>query len=255
MSTAIPPMPAEIAPAPGLSEPQRIINTYVAPSKTFEDIRRNARWWVPWLLSAIVTLATTYVVVNKVDFEQMVRQQIQNSSRAAQFESLPKDQQERQIAIGAKIGKVFAFFTPVFSIIGALIIAALMMATFNFIFEARIDFKAALAVVFYSWLPLIVYSLLAIVTLLVRSDTEGINPRNMVATNLGYFIDPNAGSKFVYGMASSLDLFSIWVIILLGMGFAINSGDRKKVSVGAAIATVAAWFIVYRLTFSALGWV
>ena len=39
-SATVPPVP-EAAP---LSEPARIVNTFIAPSKTFTDLRRSAAW-------------------------------------------------------------------------------------------------------------------------------------------------------------------------------------------------------------------
>ena len=39
-----------------LSQMERVIDTFVAPSKTFHDILRSASWWLPWLLGVLVTL-------------------------------------------------------------------------------------------------------------------------------------------------------------------------------------------------------
>ena len=30
---------------PGLSEVERVVDTFVAPSKTFADIGRSSKWW------------------------------------------------------------------------------------------------------------------------------------------------------------------------------------------------------------------
>ena len=36
---------------PGLTQWQRVADTFTAPSKTFEDIKRgNKSWWMPFLL-------------------------------------------------------------------------------------------------------------------------------------------------------------------------------------------------------------
>jgi hypothetical protein len=97
--------------------------------------------------------------------------------------------------------------------------------------------------------------LLGILSLVVGAtsgslDKEAFNVRNPVATNPAYFMDPTA-NKFLYGMASALDIFAIWTIVLVGIGFACNS----KVKRGTAIGIVAGWYLVYKLIFSALGWV
>ncbi|HKE33405.1 MAG TPA: hypothetical protein VKD65_16855, partial [Candidatus Angelobacter sp.] len=68
MSTALPSMPT---PTPaGLSEPQRIVNTFVAPSKAFEDIRRNTSWWLPWLIVGIFAAVSFALFLKKIDVEQ-----------------------------------------------------------------------------------------------------------------------------------------------------------------------------------------
>jgi hypothetical protein len=49
-------------------------------------------------------------------------------------------------------------------------------------------------------------------------------------------------------MASSLDVFTIWTIVLIGIGFASTS----KVKRSTAIIIVAVWYLVYKLATSAL---
>ena len=53
-AAAIVPPPDPQHPAP-LSEGQRLIDTFIAPSKTFTDLRRNASWWAPFIAIVIVS--------------------------------------------------------------------------------------------------------------------------------------------------------------------------------------------------------
>jgi len=254
MSTGAPPLPAEPAPG-GLSEPQRINNTLVAPSKTFEDIRRNASWWVPWLLAGIFGTVSFVLFLKKIDVEQFVRDQIASSpSQSQAFDSLPKDQQNQRIAISVKVTRFTPYLIPIFTLLAGLIGAAILMATFNFVHEAAVPYTRSLAIVFYAGLPNIITALLAIITLMTASDMEGRNPRNLVATNPAYFMDYHNASKFLYGMAGSLDIITIWVIILVGIGFKVNSA-KPKLSTGTAIVTVFSLYIVWRLIVSSMGWV
>lgn len=52
----VPPAPAPVAEAAPLSEPARVLNTFFAPSKTFTDLRRSASWWLPFLITAVVSI-------------------------------------------------------------------------------------------------------------------------------------------------------------------------------------------------------
>jgi len=243
-------MPQEAA--PGLSEPQRIVNTFIAPSKTFADIRRNASWWVPWLIGAVLLTSTSLLINKKVDLESMVREQIAARSGPA-FESLSKEQQAQQVAFGMRIARITPYLLPVGGLIFGLIIAVILMAAFNFIHEAAVPYGRSLAIFFYAGLPTIISLILTMITLAVGTNIEDRNPRNLVATNPAYFMDYHT-SKFLYGMVESLDVITIWVIVLVGTGFKINSA-KPKLSMGASIGTVASLYLVWRLIASSLGWV
>jgi hypothetical protein len=60
-------------------------------------------------------------------------------------------------------------------------------------------------------------------------------------------MDPVA-NKFLYGMVSALDVFVIWSIVLMGIGFAANSRVKR----GSAIGIIFAWYLVYKLIISGL---
>ena len=97
----IPPTPVASvdSESPHLSEGARIVDTFIAPSKTFTDLRRNASWWAPWLLISIFSLAFVFVMNKQIGFEQISKNAIAQSSRAEQFEKLPPEQQAKQIQV------------------------------------------------------------------------------------------------------------------------------------------------------------
>ncbi|MGH9521893.1 MAG: YIP1 family protein [Terriglobales bacterium] len=243
--------PAITTPEPPLSEGARLINTFIAPSKTFTDIRRNASWWVPWLLMSVFSIGFMFTVGQKIGYEDLARKVIATSRGAEQFESLPAEQQNQRIQLTAKIMKFAGYASPLSLLLVAVIVAALLMALFNFGAGAEVPFKQSMAIVLYSWLPSLLSSVLAIVSIVIGSANdifkEGFNLQNPVATNPAYFMDPTK-NKFLYGMASSLYVFAIWIIILMGIGFSSVS----KVKKGTAIAMVAGAYIVFKLITSGI---
>jgi Yip1-like protein len=246
MTTA--PVSASAPEAPPLSQGARIIDSFIAPSKTFSDLKRNASWWAPWLLIAVFSLIFIYTIDRQIGFEQITRNEIAKSpSRAEQFEKLPPDQQARQIRISVVFTKVFSYGSPVIALIAYLVIAAVLMGTFNLVLGTSVRFAVALAIVIYGSLPSIFAALLGVISLIAGGmsgslDKEAFNIRNAVASNPAYFMDPT-GNKFLYGMASALDVFVIWNIVLMGIGFSCNS----KIKRGTAIAVVAGWYVFYKL--------
>jgi hypothetical protein len=250
MTTApvLPASPAPTPPSAPLSEGARIANTFVAPSKTFTDLRRSASWWGPWFLISIFSMLFVYAMGRQVGFEQISRHQVAHSSRAEQFEKLPADQQAKQIQLSSKIVRYFAYGTPLMILFYFLISTLVLWTTFKIAAGAETTFGQAYAIVMYASLPGIVGAILGTVSLFAGVDPEGFDVNNPVGTNLAYYLDPASTGKFMHGMASALDVITIWTIVLLGIGFASTS----KVKRSTAITIVAAWYLVYKLTASGL---
>jgi hypothetical protein len=227
---------------PGLSEPERLIDTFIAPRKTFEDIRRNASWWVPWLISAVFTLAMAFVIVQKVDIPHLVERRLEQSKMAqARMEQMTPAQKEQMVSLQTTIVKLQYYFRPLVLLVIGLVGAAILLGVFNFGFAAEISFPQALAVTFYASLPGVVRSILVMVSLLVSADPSGIDPDiNPIATNPAFFMDREA-NKFLYGLASGLDVFAIWTLILTAIGFAAVAKNRK-LTTGTAMATMFALY-------------
>jgi len=223
---------------PGLSEPQRLINVFVAPSKTFADLKRRDRWWIPWLIAAAFTLIFAVIAVQKIDMVKFSEQQVERSKLAQrQLEGLSPEQRQKNMEIRAAATKITFYFTPVIALIVNLVVAAILMAIFNFMLGAEVPFPRALAIVFYTGLIGVIRVILLIVSLLVSSDPSTIDLSNPMPTNPGFFLDPLTSNKVLYSLASSLDVFTLWSCVLLGMGFAIASSNRKP-SVATGIVTV-----------------
>src|SRR6476646_6847041 len=226
---------------PGLSEPQRLVNTFFAPSKTFIDIRRNASLLVPLLLISIFSISFFVMVDKKVGFEQVARTMLANNKAIQQLDPAQQEQAYARTAIGLKVGEYAA---PIFILIYVLVIAGVLMATFNFMMAAQVYFGQSMAIVMYGWLPGILSAILAMFAL-AFGDVEGFRMDNPIGTNPAHFMDPATTSKFLYAMLTSIDVISIWMIVLIGMGFALNA--KKKISTGSAITVVAVWYFIAKL--------
>ena len=91
----------------------------------------------------------------------------------------------------------------------------------------------------YATLPGLLRVLLAILSLLTGASPDSFTFQNPVATNPGYFLNP-ADSPFLYSLASSLDIFLIWTLVLTAIGFTYVS----KVKRGTAFAIVFGWWLI-----------
>lgn len=246
-------IPPEVPAGPGLSEPQRIIDVFIAPSKTFADIKRKASWWVPWLILTLVGTAYILTIEKKIGYEAIVQARIAHATpffQRALDQMTPEQKQDiinRQVN-GSRRG---IYFGPIFVLLYGLLAAAVLTPTFNFLLDAGVKFKHALAVVFYGALPRILWLALGMVTIFVGVDAEGFDQENPVASNLGAFLGINSDNRFLYRFLSGFDIFFIWIIIVIGLGFVQISS--RKINKGSAIALVAGWYLVMILVRAALG--
>lgn len=246
MSTAVTP---PVDGPPPLSEPQRILNVYASPSTTFNDIRRNASWWAPWLLMSIIGLIYVGTIDKKITWERVTDNMMQNMSESqkARFESAPKAAQEQQFKITQASVKYVSYASPILLLVLAAIFAAIFMMTFNFGLGAEIPYKQAYTVVMYSFLTRLATTILAIVIILLMPNPDNFNLENPVPTNPAVLVDSTAHPA-LYRFLVSFDIVSIWTCVVLGIGFATLS----KVKRSTAIATILALFFLWNLVATGL---
>lgn len=248
MSTASSPtMP--VAPSqPALSEPERLINVFFAPTKTFADLRRSASWWVPFVLISLFSYALVFTVDNKVGFEQVSENQIKMNHRAMeQMDQLSPADRARRMDVSVKITKGISYAIPVLILISDVIIAAILMATFNFGLGTEIRFGQSLAIVMYAGIVTLLRPVLAIVSLFAGSNVEAFNFSNPVGTNPAYYMSLDSATGWLYHLASWFDVFTIWLFVLIGVGFAVVG--KKKISSGVAV--MLGWFVLLALVSTA----
>jgi Yip1 domain len=221
-----------------LSEAERLIDTFIAPRKTFTDLRRSASWWAPFLLITIVSLSFSYVVDQKVGFRKVAENLLQlQPKQADRVERLPADQRETAMERQASITKFISYGIPVVALGIYAVFAGVLFATLKFGASADIKYKALFALIVYTRLPELLRALLAILSLLAGVSSDGFNIQNPVAVNPGYFIDPS-GSAVLRALLTPLDVFNIWVLVLTAIGITCIS----KVKPGTAFAVVFGWF-------------
>ena len=241
------PLPATtpmIATAP-LSQGARIVNTFIAPSKTFADLRRSAQWWLPFLLISCAFWGLVYVSEQKIGVQKLMENDLHARPKAeAQYEKATPEQREQQVKI---TGVAYYIAFPVILLLIWLVMAGLQFGTFKFGANADISYSKALAVVVYAALPLLLKHLLAIVSVLAGVSADGFTLNNPLASNPGYFMNV-ADSPFWYFIASQLDIFLLWTLALTAIGFATTG----KVKIGTSFAIVIGWWVVITLAFSAM---
>ncbi len=232
------------AAGPGLSEVERVVDTFVAPTKTFTDIRRNASWWLPFLIGALLGVVFAYAILNKVGLPTLVDGVIHHSK-------VLEDQMANATPdVAARIrGRIetqfkFSYLGPVIGLVIGLICAGVLLATANFAFGGKAKYKQMLAVWFYGALPLTLFYFLTIIAIYAGMASDQFDINNALGTNIGYYLSGGDSPHWLVALLSSIDVFAIWTALLLTLGVSIVAGIKRS---SAAVVVFGWWIIVILL--------
>ncbi|MFI5110849.1 MAG: YIP1 family protein [Terriglobales bacterium] len=229
MATTIPPTPE--APAP-MSALARLTGVLFSPKQTFADIARKPSWVVPILLLTVLSLAVTALLMQKMDWGSFIRQKAEENP---QFAQMSEEQKTSRLEVSEKITPVIVWVAGLAGPgIGALIIVLIYWGAFRLFCSADVRFGAAFGIGAHAFVPSAVASLLALVTLALKSRGD-VDPERLLATNVGAFL-PTDAPKWLQTLGSSLDVFMIWILALFAVGFVTAS--PKKVKMGTALIVV-----------------
>ena len=232
-------MSEEAGAAQPMGELDRLVGVLFDPKPVFADIATKPRWWIPLILLTVLIVSFTFAFSKRVGWEGFMRQELEMSSRTR---NLPAEQKERILEQQMRFVPIFAQVQAglAFGLI-ALVVAAVFLFVFNILAGAELGFKAAWGVTCYAFLPQVFGILLAIAVLFLK-DPADFDLRNPVASNLAAFLDPSTTPAWLFGLAASLDIFVVWVLLLLATGF---SAAARKLSWWRSLTWVTASWIVW----------
>jgi Yip1 domain len=222
-----------------MSEWSRLLGVFFEPGKTFADIAERPRWLVPLLIGILSAVLLIYLFNRHVGWESTLERAMDNNRFVQQLTP-----EQRQIALDRQLRLV-----PVFSYIGAilgfpitlLLVAGLATGIIRGLLGTPIRFAQAFAVMAYAFLPRVIYAGLSISVMFLKNPDE-FDLQNAFASNPGAFMDPQKSSRFLYTLASQLDVFSIWVMLLMAVGLKAAGGKRLSFA-GALFAVVLPWAV------------
>lgn len=225
----------------GLSQVERVVDTFLAPTKTFTDIRRNASWWLPFLLGILVSLAFATSVDRKIGFDQVAQSNINRSAQTQQsMSNLTDAQREQTVHRIAGFTRVVSYLYPVLGLIFALICAGILMLSFNFGLGAKASYKEYLAVWFFAGLPFLIKFLLAAISIFAGASADHFDMNNPVGTNVGWYLTSDS-PLWLRTLLSSADIFTIWVVLLLIIGCSTIARVKRS---SAAIVILGWWVLI-----------
>jgi len=212
-------------PVPAMSFLERFLGVFISPGSAFTDIARKPNFIAPLVVSILASVAVTETMLAKIGMERIIRMSIEQSGRAS---SMSAEQMQQAVQQGGKVGAIFAHVAGLLGTpIVVLIVAALGILILVPIFGAQANFRTIFSAVCYANLVGIIGAVMALAMILL-GDPERFNPQNFIPTNVGFFLNPAETSKSLYSFAASIDILTVWYLILVAMGLSAASDPKLK---------------------------
>jgi hypothetical protein len=209
------------------------VDIFYAPSSVFAR-RADGKFGLALLFLVIVGTILYFLTKNAI--QPMMDAEFARRS-ADMLRKNPNLTQE-QLSSGQNF---FEMLGPLFFAIGLAITAlgtGLILWVVGKLFDAKESVAAALMIATYAEVPRIVQTLTNAAQGLFMSP-ESLNSMNAVSFSLARFIDPDHGSAVMIGLASRVDLFTIWVTVLLAIGLhVVGKVSKQQAAIAAAIIWV-----------------
>ena len=214
-----------------------LLQVFSSPGAAFASLpERRRAWLLPIICDAILLLLVNILIAHFMGMENVARQQMSGFN-------LPPDQMEKAVAQAATPARIYIGYVATLLLTPIILMAiAGALTIFSMMTSRQPKFSAMLSMVSISFFP---YWLIACVMtgliLMLAPDPGSMDIRNLVASNVGAFMDKNSLPKGLYSLLSSIDILSFAEIGLLGYGFS----KLTRVGLFGGIGAVMALWVLY----------
>ena len=223
-----------------LSLPARIIGVVTSPRATFADVAARPRWLGVLAFVVVVGGVATFVFLSTdIGKQALFDQQLRwVESFGGKLNDAAYERMEAGLERAAYTGSIFQMILlPMM----ALMISGIALGVFNAILGGDATLKQVFAVVAHSGVVITLAQLFGLPLGYARETMSSV-------TNLGVFFPFLDESSFLARFFGSIDLFQIWWIVILAIGFGVLYRKRTGpiattmlivyVSIGFAIAAI-----------------
>jgi hypothetical protein len=222
----------------------RLIGVWFSPGETFAEIGRAPRVLVPMLVLMVIGCAVSYLMIERIGVRGFFTPQFEQAVASGQMAQEDADKQLEAMTSGPA-----ATFTKlVFPLVGLLqypVLALILVGLaklISMLMGGDNEFKPLFSVSLYALLGTAVVSSLVLIAVLYLKPPEEIDISNLVGSNLAALLTMALGKdglpKFVMALARWADVFGIWLIALLAIGYAAVTRRMKASTFGIALGGI-----------------
>ena len=207
----------------------RLWMIFTSPGEVFRSISIRPSWGLVLLAIVLLTIAVQFVTVRHLDLMATIQQ-----SMAERGRELSDEQLQTIVERGQRFNKYQPFF-----IAGVVPLVMVIVAAFYFITlkisGSDTDFMRTFSTTLHAYWPAsLVKGLLFLVLVQRVGKLTGRELEVLVRSNVASFLGDTAPA-WLRSIGTTLDIFNVWVVVLLVMGFQITAGLNRKQSLVAVL--------------------
>ena len=227
---------------------QRIAGVLFAPAQTFQDIARRPDIIVPLLFILVIGYITAFFFIPRMDWDAVTS--AQEEAIRKQNPNMSDEDMARMGKFASTAGKIMGWVGPLLGVIWYVILAGVLLLAFRMM-GGEGTFKQAFSTVLYSWVPMVINGVILTIVAVARGKIDPTQMATLVKSNPAFLVDMKE-QTVLFSLLSNFDIFTIWLLVLLIIGFAAVSKFSKAKS---AMIVLSLWviFIVIKLGFAAMG--
>jgi Yip1 domain len=210
------------------------VDIFYAPSSVFAR-RSDGKFGMPLLFLVVVCAVLAFLTKNAMQPIMDAEFARQSAAMVRKNPNVTAEQMASGRAFFETLGPLFFAVFLTLSVLGTGVVLWLV----GKLFDAKESVTAAIMIATYAEVPRIVQILTNAAQALFMSP-EKLNAANSVAFNLARFMDPDNTSAVMIALVSRVDLFTIWITVLLAIGLHVVGKIPKQ---QAAIAAAITWVV------------
>ena len=210
------------------------LDIFYAPSAVFAR-RETGSFLIPMLV--VTVLLGVLFIVNSRVMDPIMDAEMRRGMASARAKNpqITPEMMEQGRGMMSMVAKVSAFIGIPLVIFGTGITLWLV----GKLFGAKQTFRAAMVVAAYSYVPKVIEGVLAGVQGFFV-DPALLDGRYRLTLGAGRFLDPDTASPVLLGLLGRVDVFTIWVTVLLAIGLSVTGRIPRA---RAAMAAGVVWII------------
>ncbi|MCI0336704.1 MAG: YIP1 family protein [Acidobacteria bacterium] len=222
----------------------RLIGVWFSPGETFAEIGRAPRVLVPMIVLMVMGCVMGYLMIERIGVRNFFNAQFEQAVASGRMSQEDADKQLDAMTTGT----VAAFTKYSFPLVGLIQYPAMALflvgicKLITMLIGGDNQFKPLFSVTLYTLLAVSVISSVLLLVLLYLKSPEEIDVNNLIGSNVAALLSLAFGKdglpKFVMAFARWIDLFSIWMITLLAIGYAAVSKKVKASTMGIALGCI-----------------